>query len=156
MEIPRLSVVGEASFQQRPHARMQKAIFNWSDNLHAPIEVAGHPVGGSEVDLFVAVVPEIEDAGVLEKPPNDAYNSDSIADSGNSRPKAADAADDQIDLNAGLRSFVEMCNNVRVNERIDFRDDSTRHPRSGQRRFPVHHLREALTHVARCDEQVPE
>src|ERR1700682_1183470 len=93
---------------------------------------------------------------MLEKASDDAYDSDAIADSRNSRPEATDAADNQIDFHSSLRRVVEVLDEIRIDEGVHFRDDSARLPRPGVLRFPVHHLRETLTHVARRDEQIPE
>src|SRR5712671_2291169 len=99
---------------------MQQSIFDRRDDLHPPIEVAGHPVGGPEVQLGVAVVSEIENARVLEKTADDADHSDSITDARNSRPQAADPTDDQVDVHSGLRRIIEMLYDLRIDERIHF------------------------------------
>ena len=46
--------------------------FTDGQRLDAPVEVARHHVGAADVDLLVAAVPEVEDARVLEEPPQDA------------------------------------------------------------------------------------
>ena len=135
---------------------MKASILDRSDNLDASIEVARHPVGGSEIQLLLAVVGEIEDARMLQKAADDADDSDAIADPWYSRSKAADAAHDQVDVDSSLRGIVEMLDDVRIDQRIHFGDNARWFPRSGQLRFPVHHLGESRAHVARCYEQVSE
>jgi hypothetical protein len=95
---------------------MQLAVLDRRDDLHPAIEVARHPVRRPEVDLLVAVVPEIEDSRMLEKAPDDARHLDAIADSGNSRAQATNAADDKIDIHASLRRVVEVLDKLRVDE----------------------------------------
>src|ERR1700687_2360358 len=97
---------------------MQLSLLDRCDNLHAPVEMARHPVRRPEVDLFVAVVPEIEDARVLEEASDDAHHFDAIADSRYSRPEAADAADDEIDVHSTLRRVVEVLDEIRIDEGI--------------------------------------
>ena len=42
-------------------------IFYREQDLYPFIQVSGHPVGTAHVDLFLAVVQEIEDPGVLQE-----------------------------------------------------------------------------------------
>ena len=48
------------------------------DDFAALEEVAGHPVGGAEVDFVVAAVGEVEDAGVLEEAADDGADADAL------------------------------------------------------------------------------
>ena len=69
--------------------------------LDAPVEVALHQVCASEVDLLVVTFAEGEDAGVLEEAADDGADADVFADAFEPRAQGADAADDEVDLNAG-------------------------------------------------------
>jgi len=81
---------------------MQRHIVNGRHGFHPAVEVARHPVSRAEVKLFIASVGEVKQARMLEKPADDADDSDPITDPRNSGPQAADATDDQIDLHACL------------------------------------------------------
>ena len=45
---------------------------------------------------------------------------------GDLRPQAANAANDQVDFHSGAGSFVELFDDLLVDERIEFNDDAAR------------------------------
>ena len=78
-----------------------------AQRFDAPVEVALHQVGAADVELRPPAVREPVDARVLEEPADDGADANALADAGHAGLQAADAADDQVDLDAGLRRAVE-------------------------------------------------
>src|SRR5208337_5469054 len=126
--------------------------------LDAAVEVAGHPVGRGEEDLGLAVVEEIGDPRVFEVLVKDADDADVLGDVGNSGPEAADAADQQVDLDAGDRGLVERFDDLGIDQRVHLGDDSCRAAgpgvlrlaldQRGQRAGQVHGGDDQLVHLA--------
>src|SRR5206468_9598305 len=52
-------------------ALLDPAVEDGEAQLDAPEEIAPHPVGAGQIEIFLAAVEEIEDARVFEKPPYD-------------------------------------------------------------------------------------
>ncbi len=82
-------------------------IFDWETGLHPTIEIAGHPIGAREKNLGLAAIFKTVDSAVFEVLADDATDLDGIANAGDARAEAADAADDEADGDAGLGGLVE-------------------------------------------------
>ena len=105
---PRFQSVGEITLENlMQHPLPQHRVLDRDEHFDPLVEVARHPVGAAQVDLFVAAVREIKDAAVLEESPDDAAHANTVADSANAWPERADAADQQFDINARLRCLVQ-------------------------------------------------
>ena len=83
-------------------ARVERHVVDGCNSFHAAIEIARHPVGRAEKKLVVTAIRKVKKSRVLEEPPDDAHHSDAIAHPRNTRPQTADAAYDEVDLDAGL------------------------------------------------------
>jgi hypothetical protein len=73
--------------------------------LDPAIEVAGHPVGGREVDFRVGrrqIMPRADanDSAMLQEASDQALYRDVLRKPRNARSQAADSSHDQTDLNA--------------------------------------------------------
>ena len=88
------------------YALVQAFVLDQEAGLDAVEEVAAHPVSAGQIDLLFAVVVEVEHALVFEKAPDDGAYADMVGNAGDTRPQRADAADDEINLDTGLRGFV--------------------------------------------------
>src|SRR2546423_160187 len=133
-KLTRIDVVAQISLKHFiPQVRAQFRIVNRTNNLDAAIEVAHHPVCAAYVNLFVAVVGEIDDPAVFEKPANDAANANVIRDAGHSGTQHANAANDEIDRNAGLGRFIKTFDNPGVSQPIELRDNARRATRFSMR-----------------------
>ena len=66
------------------------------------VQIARHQVGASQVDLFLTAVLEIIDAAVFQEAADNARHLDILADTRNSRPERAHAADQQPNAHTGL------------------------------------------------------
>src|SRR5258708_7813148 len=74
------------------HALDQRWVFQREQDFHAGVEIAGHEIGASDVNLFPSSIPEIVGAAVLQETAHHTQHLDLFADSGNSGPEAADSA----------------------------------------------------------------
>ena len=75
-------------------------------------------VGGQAV-----AVAEAEDAGVLEEAADDRLDADALRQAGDARPQAADAAHDQVDLDAGLAGVVERVDDLGIDQGVQLHPD---------------------------------
>ena len=66
-------------------------------------------------------------------------------------PQAADAADDQVDLHAGLAGRVEPVDHCRIDQRVQLGPDRRRPARAGVGDLGVDQLDEAVAQVERRD-----
>src|SRR6185503_15883555 len=107
-EPPRLLVVRERQLERLGEdARAQALVEDREAHLEAPEEVALHPVGARAQELLLAAGEEVVDARVLEEAPDDRAHPDVVGHAADPWPEAADAAHEQIDLDARLRGLVE-------------------------------------------------
>ena len=78
------------------------AVLDRHERLDPPIEVALHQVGRPDVPLLVAAVQEAVDARVLEELADDRADHDPVGDPLAAGPDRADAADDEVHVDAAL------------------------------------------------------
>src|SRR5687768_13561757 len=102
---------------------MHASIQDWSNNLDASIEIPRHPIRRSEIQFLISVIREIVDPRMLQKTSDDADDSDPLADTLDSGSEAADSSNYQVDFHSRLRCFVQVLDDLRVDERVHFRDD---------------------------------
>ncbi len=69
---------------------------------------------------------KVEDAAVLQETADDAADPDRFRKPRDARPEAADAADDQVDLHAGLRRQIEAVDHQGIDQGVGFDDDVRR------------------------------
>ena len=104
----------------------QRGIEDGEAGLHALEQVAVHPVRACAVQPGVAVVLEVEHAGVLEEPADDRVHADVVRHPRDARPQRAGAAHDQVDPHAGLRRAVQGPDDLRLDQRVHLGDDARR------------------------------
>src|SRR3546814_8667125 len=68
------------------------------------------------------------DSAVLQEPSDDALHPDVLGQSRHAGPEAADATDDQVDGNAGLRGLVEGIDDLRIDQGVQLGPDRRRQP----------------------------
>ena len=100
-DAPGIAVVVEIGFENFNEAAFDRFFLDGDHQLDAFFEISRHPVGGGDEDQGVAALVEIEEAGVLEVAVDDGKNLNIFREflPGD---KAADAADVELDLDAGL------------------------------------------------------
>ena len=134
---PALLVVGEVGDHDLvEHLLVHGRIEDRHDRLDAPVEVARHHVGRADIDQRLRrrqamAVAEAEDAGVLEEAADDRLDADVLRQAGNAGPQAADAAHDEVDLDAGRAGVVERVDDLRIDERVQLHPDAAGPARLG-------------------------
>src|SRR5918997_5574070 len=121
--------------------------------LDAPVEVALHQVGRTEVDLLVLVLTEGVDSRVLQEASHQRDHADVLADPFEAGFEAANPSDHQLYLHPGLRRQVELFDDLRVRKRVHLAGDAGRLPLLGPLRLLAHQLDELLAHGQGGDEQ---
>ena len=152
-EIPRLAVVGEHDVEHFVEAGLQSEVFDGDGGFDAVVEVAAHPIGGTDVELLLAVVEEVEDAGVFKEAANDGDDADVFREAGNLGAEAAESAHDEIDFDAGGGGFVEGVDDFGVFESVHFGDDPGGFSGGGVFGFTGDHGEEAGAHGDGGDEK---
>src|SRR5215218_6041514 len=123
-EFPTVRVVGELEIEQAADLLAVALLAQREGRLDAPVEVALHQVGASEVHLLLVPVGEGEDTGVLEEASDKRDHADVLAHGLHAGPQAADAAYDQVYLHPGLGSFVEELDDLGVRKRVGLARDA--------------------------------
>src|SRR5215208_2638376 len=121
--LPRVGVVGEAAVEGVGELVAIRRLLDRREQLHAVVEIAGHQVGGADEDPRLAGTLEREDPRVLEKASDDRDDPDVLGDARDPGPQRADAADVEVDLDAGLRGAVERPDAGRVEQGVHLHPD---------------------------------
>src|SRR3546814_15620701 len=74
-------------------------------------------------DVCSSDLAEANDSAVLQEPSDDALHPDVLGQSRHAGPEAADATDDQVDGNAGLRGLVEGIDDLRIDQGVQLGPD---------------------------------
>jgi len=134
--MPRPTVVLQREFERlEEDAALQPSIEDRERGLHAPEQVALHPVGACAVQLVRAAGLEEHHAAVFEETTQDRTHPDVLGDSRDAGSEATHASNDQVDLHARLRGAVERLDHLRLGERVHLRDDARRLALICERRF---------------------
>ena len=86
-------------------------------------EIPALPVGASHINLGPAVVVKAVDPVVLQKPAQNADDSNIFTDLWQPRTQSAVSSDNEIYLYSGLGGLVEFLNRIRIIKPIHFRHD---------------------------------
>ena len=86
---------------------------------------------------------------MLEEAADDRAHPDVLRHAGNSRTQAADAADDEIDIDAGAGRLVERANDLGLHERVELRDDVARSAVRRVARLAPNEPEQALVQIER-------
>ena len=88
-------------------------------DLHPAAEVPGHQVRRRDEILRVRPPAKDVDSGVLQIPPDDAGDLNVLRLVQHPRPQAADAADNELDLNARLGRLAQLVNDLTLRDGVD-------------------------------------
>src|SRR3546814_16770903 len=103
----------------------------------------------------LVAVAEAGYAAVLQKPADDALDPDVVRQAADARPQAADAADHEIDLHAGLGRAVQPVDDLVIDQGIQLRPDMPGPPLGGMLHFLLDVLYQGLQiGRASCRERV--
>src|SRR6266487_2084543 len=89
------------------------------------VEVPRHQIRASEQERTLVARVEDEEAAVFEEPAEDAAHSDRLAEARHARSKRADAARDDVDLGALLRSSIQLLDDLLVGQVVDLDPDAS-------------------------------
>lgn len=106
--LPRVDAIHETSVQDGLQLRLEDVVGDGRAHLHATNKVAAHPVGAANVELGVALVVKAEDAVVFQETADDGHHAHVLGDARHARTQTADAAHNELDLDARGRSLVEL------------------------------------------------
>lgn len=87
------------------------------------VQVTRHQVGTAEVHLFIPVIVEIVDAGMLQETSDNRANRDRIGNAGQTGTQTADTANDTFDLHTGAAGFIKNLDHFIVNQLVALDDD---------------------------------
>ena len=114
-------------------------------DLHSPVKIALHPIGRREPVAGLAAVVKIKNTGVFQIAIDDRDDSNALGNAGDSRPEAAHAAHDEIDLYSGLACAVELIDHGRIDQAVYFGDDPCGLSASGMLGFLADAVNEMLS-----------
>ena len=125
VHLPRLLIVTQIKAQ----AFVNHAFFDFSIQYRecqfdAFEHIALHPVRAGEVNIFTSLRVEIKYTVVFQHTPDDGAHTDILRQSFHTRTQQTKTAHDQIDFHARLRSLVQRVDDLRLLQRIHFRDDA--------------------------------
>src|SRR5260370_2995257 len=83
-------------------------ILYWETALHSAEEITWHPISARQIKLTPACVLESIDPAMFKEPADNTSQSDVITHTRNVRSQAADAAHEQANFDAGLRSLIHV------------------------------------------------
>ena len=96
----------------------QRWVFDRKRQFDPTVEISRHPICAREEDLGLTGIFEVKNPAVLEKPANDTYDANVLAEIGNFGTQTTDTADDQIDRHLCAGSFVEFFDDLLIDQRI--------------------------------------
>ena len=119
-------------------------------------EVAGHPIGAGEIDLFVAAVMKNINAGMFQVAIHNADAADILRHTFYSGDRAAYSPRDKADPHSGIACFIKFMHHLRIFKTIELAEDRRFFPLAGILDLAVNHLLKLLAHIERSDEQIFE
>src|SRR5258706_3342447 len=124
VHFPCLAVVGRIRLEALlDDALLHPAVEYGEAQLDSPEEIAAHPVGAGQIEIFLAAVEEIEDARVFEKPSDDRAHAYVLRQPRDSGAQRTYAAHDQVDFHSGQRGPVKRLDHLGFDQGVSFRDD---------------------------------
>src|SRR6267378_5559355 len=108
----------------------QRRCLDWECDFDPAEKVSRHPIGAGEKQFGLAAVLKVVDPAVLEKPADNADDVNVIAQAGTFWPQTTYPAHDQIDRHLRRRGFIECLDDLLIDQRIEFGDDSGRSARA--------------------------
>ena len=97
---------------------------------------------------------KIKDAGMFEVAIDNRNHPDSFGYARQAGPQAADTTDDEINLYTRLTGGIQLLDHGRVNQTVDFGDDSGRLTLQGVFRFAPNSLNHFLPHTRGGDQEM--
>src|SRR5579875_3127980 len=118
-------------------------IFNRKERLYPIIQIALHHIGAAEKQLLSPAIVEVEDPTMFQKAAYDAAHTNILADPRDARPQAADTPHNQLYPHPGLRSLIELVNDLRIDQGIQLKDQQAVAVLASQTNLPFDALQNA-------------
>src|SRR6266581_4344425 len=136
VHVPGLDVVAEVGIQAfLDDAPLELVLENREADLDAAEEIPLHPVGARKVDPVAAAVMKIEYPRMFEEAADHRADPDVVGEAGHAGAQDADAADDQVDGDAGLAGLVERGDGLGLDQGVHLGDDAARAALARRRGF---------------------
>src|SRR4030095_4073506 len=157
LQLPRLDAIMQETWQHLvDNLIAQRWVLDRERQFDPPEEISRHPICAGKEDSGLTGILKIKDPAVFEKTANDADNTDILAQPRHFWSQTTDAADDQIDGDFRTRSLVQLLNDLLIDERVQFRDDTRWFARPTVVAFPLNQLDKPAMHIKRRDHQFLE
>ena len=118
IEDPGLTAVTQTEVEDFPQPLFGTRGGHRRHYFHTPGEIAEHPVGRAQVKFALEGLclasGEMEDPRVFEKASDDGAHTNAFAATGDARPEAAEALDDQVDRYTCTGCFTQRFNDLGV------------------------------------------
>ena len=134
---PALGGVPELILEHLLQAGAQVRVTDGGGHLHPAGGVAGHKVGGGDIDPAALPLAEEVDAGVLQVAPHDAHHPDMFRQAGHAPNEAADAPHHQVDFHPGVGRLNELVDELFIGEPVELEAQVGGTSRFGLLNFPV-------------------
>ena len=108
------------------NTRLQLGILYRIENFSALFKISRHPIGAPGIDFRIPAVMKVVNPRMFQEPVEDTDDADVFADLRYTRPQAANAPYNEVDVDAGARSFIEFADDLRVDEGVHLCDDTPR------------------------------
>lgn len=154
VEVPGLAVVREHDVEDFAEAGLEGGIEDGGGGFDAVGEVAGHPIGRAHVVFLLAIVVEVEDAGVFKEAADDGDDADVFREAFDAGAETAEAADEEVGGDAGGAGAVEGIDDFAIFELVHFGGDAGGAAGGGVIDFALDHVDEAAAHFEGCDEEL--
>src|ERR1700678_73631 len=141
---PSLAAIPQTNVQDLPELPLPFRRQHRRDDLDALGQIAEHPVRRSDKEFalqrIVRTSGEVEDTRVFQKAPDNGPDPNVFGAAWDARTKAAESANDQIDLFSGRGSLARSLDQLRILDLIHLGDDARRKIGSLVRDLPLDQL----------------
>src|SRR3954469_22224599 len=124
MQLPAADVRCHGGVEEGLQVLAGRLVADLEQHLDAAVEVAVHEVGAADPPLRLAAVGECHDPGVLQEAAHDRADADVLRQAVDARPQRADAADQQLDRDAGVRRLVQRVDDPLVDQGVHLEPDA--------------------------------
>src|SRR5438094_10610215 len=102
----------------------QRRMLDRERQIDAAIKVTRHPISAGKEHFGLAGILKIKNSAMLKKTTHNADDADIVAQAGHFWPQTTDASNDQIDGHIRARSFVQLLDDLLIDQCAEFRNDA--------------------------------
>src|SRR3954453_21028758 len=122
-ELPGTPIVGEHHVNDRAQPYLALRVGDGRERFAPSVEVAFHEVGRADEELLPVAAAELEDARVLEVPPDDRTHANRLTSARHARSDRAHATHDEVDRHASGRGTIEGRDGSGIDDGVALDDD---------------------------------